>query len=108
MASKKFIELQEISDADLVAELAHTEQKYQRMQFDHAIKGLDNPLDLREARRDIARLKTEIRRREVANMSEEELAGRSKKRERRRKESKEKARSRKADALRKSSKHLRG
>jgi len=83
MASKKYLELQEFSDSDLVSELEQTEFQYQKLKFDHTIKGLENPLVLREVRRDIARLKTEIRRREVANMSKEELANRSKIRARR-------------------------
>lgn len=84
MASKKFLELQDYNEADLRSELASTEAGYQKLKFDHAIKGLDNPLVLREARRDIARLKTEIRRREIAAMDEEQLAKRSKLRARRR------------------------
>lgn len=84
MASKKYLELQEFSDTDLVAELNNLEKNYQKQQFDHAIKGLDDPLTLREVRRDIARLHTEIRRREVNTMSAEEKANRSKIRERRR------------------------
>lgn len=84
MASKKYLELQEFSDTDLVSELEQTEFQYQKLKFDHAIKGLENPLVLREVRRDIARLKTEIRRREVANMSREDIANRSKIRARRR------------------------
>ena len=90
MASKKFLELQDYSSEDLASELAQTETQYQRLKFDHAIKGLDNPLTLREVRRDIARLKTEVRRREVAEMSTEDLANRSKKRSRRRRESRNK------------------
>jgi len=77
MASKKFLELQEFSDADLKAEIGNTETQYQKLKFDHAIKGLDNPIQLRDVRRDIARLKSEERRREVLNMSEDELANRS-------------------------------
>ncbi len=84
MASKKYLELQEFSDDDLVSELEQTEFQYQKLKFDHTIKGLENPLLLREVRRDIARLKTEIRRRQVANMSKEDLANRSKIRVRRR------------------------
>ncbi len=84
MATKKFLELQEFSDADLQSELKETEAQYQKLKFDHAIKGLDNPLVLREVRRDIARLRTEIRRREVAEMSADQLANRSKIRARRR------------------------
>jgi large subunit ribosomal protein L29 len=85
MASKKFLELQEFSDADLSGELDQLEVQYQKLRFDHAIKGLDNPLTIREMRRDIARLKTEVRRREVVSMDAAALAGRSKMRARRRK-----------------------
>lgn len=85
MASSKYKQLQEFSDVDLQTELEGTEVSYQKMQFDHAIKGLENPLLLREVRRDIARLKTEIRRRELQNCSEEDLAKRSKIRARRKK-----------------------
>jgi large subunit ribosomal protein L29 len=90
MASKKFLELQDYTTEDLASELTQTEAQYQRLKFDHAIKGLDNPLTLREVRRDIARLKAEARRREVAEMSAEDLAARSKKRSRRRRERKNK------------------
>lgn len=85
MASKKYLELQEYSDADLAAELNKTSTEFQKLKFDHAIRGLDNPSALKEVRRDIARLKTEVRRREVAGMSAEELSNRSKTRARRRK-----------------------
>lgn len=84
MASKKYLELQEFSVEDLSSELQQREMEYQKLQFDHAIKGLENPLVLRESRRDIARLKTEIRRREVAAMDRDALKSRSKIRARRR------------------------
>jgi len=84
MASKQFIELQELSDADIRAELSEVESQYQKLKFDHAIRGLENPLVLRQVRRNIARLKTEVRRRELAAANEEELANRSKIRQRRR------------------------
>lgn len=83
MATKKYQELQEINDNDLIDTLTETETAYQKLTFDHAIRGLDNPLELRDLRRDVARLKTEIRRREVAAMSPEQLAKRSKIRARR-------------------------
>lgn len=77
MATKKFIELSEMSDADLIAELKQINVQYQKQRFDHTIKGLDNPLTLRNTKRDIARLQTEIRRRELAAMTPEQLAKRS-------------------------------
>lgn len=86
MASKKYIELQEFTDPELMDELKQTEAQYQKMKFDHAIKGLDNPILLKEVRRDIARLKTEARRRELAQMSGEELSNRSKIRRRRKRQ----------------------
>ncbi len=85
MASKKFIELQELTIEDLKAELVAANADYSKLQFDHAVKGLDNPLVLREMRRDIARLNSEMRRRELAEMSPEQLANRSRIRFRRRK-----------------------
>jgi len=84
MASKKFIELQDFGDPELLDELSQTEAQYKKMRFDHAIKGLDNPLVLKEVRRDIAKMKTEARKRELSKMTAEELGNRSKKRARRR------------------------
>jgi large subunit ribosomal protein L29 len=84
MASKKYLELQEFTKEELTAELEQTQAQYQKRQFDHTVKGLDNPLELREMRRDIARIQTEIRRREIAEMPAEDLAKRSKTRARRR------------------------
>lgn len=84
MASSKFQELKSFSDEDLKAELVSTQEQYGKLKFDHAVRGLDNPLILTAARKDIARLKTEIRRREIEAMSEEEIANRAKIRERRR------------------------
>jgi len=86
MATKKYLELQDYSDADLKSELENIETQYQKLQFDHTIRGLDNPLTLREVRRDIARLKTEVRRRELSGMSEEDLSRRDRIRKRRKRQ----------------------
>ena len=84
MATEKFKQLQDMSDTDLQTELDGTINQYQRLKFDHVIKGLENPIGLRDIRRDISRLKTEIRRRELEAMPEEAKAKRSKLRARRR------------------------
>jgi large subunit ribosomal protein L29 len=47
------------------------------MKFDHGSKGLQNPIELKSLKRDIARLKTELRAREISAMTPEQLAGRS-------------------------------
>ena len=86
MATKKYLELQDYSDADLQSELDQTEAQFKKLKFDHAIKGLENPLVLREVRRDLARLKTEIRRRELDQADAKTIANRKRLRSRRRRE----------------------
>lgn len=84
MATKKNLEIRNLSTEDLTHELEENQKNYIKMKFDHAIQSIENPLSLREMRRDIARMKTELRNREVANFSEEDVAKRSKIRARRR------------------------
>ncbi|MDF1694707.1 MAG: 50S ribosomal protein L29 [Saprospiraceae bacterium] len=83
MATKKFITLQGYSDEELTNEINVTEEELKKAKFDHAIHGLDNPLKLKDVKKDIARLYTEQRRRELAGMTPEQLAKRSKIRRRR-------------------------
>lgn len=85
MATKKYLELKELSAEDLANELVEIKAQYQKLKFDHAVKGLENPLIIREIRRDVARIKGEIRSRELAAMSAEDLAKRDRIRARRRK-----------------------
>lgn len=87
MASEKYKQLQEMSDTDLMTELDGTLTQYQRLKFDHVIKGLENPIGLRDVRRDIARLKTEMRKRVLTAMPEVAIAKRSRIRARRRSKS---------------------
>ena len=82
MATKKFIELKEFADEQLANELKETQVLYNKLKFDHAMKGLENPLRIRGARRDIARMKSELRRREIAQLTPEQLAKRTKSRKR--------------------------
>ncbi len=85
MATKKYEEIHAMSLEELQTELAESEAYIQKIRFEHAVQGLANPLLIRNVRRDIARLNTEIRRREIAEMTPEQLTNRSKLRERRRK-----------------------
>jgi len=83
MPTKKSLELKEFTSEDLQSELQETLKQYQKMKFDHATKGLENPLSIREVRRDIARMETELRRREMETMNESSLVKRSRIRSRR-------------------------
>ena len=85
MANNKLTGLKELTEEALQDELDNSESLYRRMKFEHAIKGLANPMELRDLRRNIARLNNELRSRQVATMSADELALRSKIRARRRK-----------------------
>lgn len=83
MAIEKVKELSSLSDTDLQAELESMNKSYQMMTFEHAVKGLEDPLHLRAMRRNIARVHTEIRKREIESMTPEQLAKRSRIRNRR-------------------------
>lgn len=85
--AKEKLDVAAMTEADMQTELASMTNEYQTMKFDHAVKGLANPLELRELRRNIARIQTEVRSREVAAMTPDQLELRSKLRARRRRQS---------------------
>ena len=85
MAKEKFAPA-ELNDEQLRSELQTRDREYQQMKFDHAAKGISNPMELRDLRRDIARIHTEVRSREMAEMTPEQLEMRSKIRARRRRQ----------------------
>ena len=85
MASNKSLELRNATDADLQEQLTDSTTSLEKMKFDHTVNGIANPLQIRSVRRDVARIKTEIRRRELAAMAPEELAKRDQIQRRRRK-----------------------
>ena len=61
----KMTELKELELKDLVEKLETTELKLQQLKLNHSIAPLENPSQIKAVRRDIARLKTEIRQREL-------------------------------------------
>ena len=52
--------LKDISLADLKARIQEDELRLKKLEFAHAITPLENPMSIRDLRRDIARLKTEL------------------------------------------------
>lgn len=78
MATNKQIDLKSMTVDAIQAELDQARESLGRMQFDHGTKGLQNPLEMKEVKKDIARYLTELRSRELAGMSASEKAGRSK------------------------------
>jgi large subunit ribosomal protein L29 len=59
-------EIRDMSDGDIHARLAEFEEERFRLKFRSATEPLENPLRLRTIRRDIARLKTILRERQLA------------------------------------------
>ncbi len=60
-------EIKELSTADLRERLAQMEKEYLQLKVNHAVSPLDNPAKLTADRRMIARVKTELRQRELKN-----------------------------------------
>lgn len=86
--AKNKLELGNLSTEELAAELAKAKKHYEDMEFTHNATPLKNTGELVIARRNVARIHTEIRRRELASATPEQLANRSKIRARRRREKK--------------------
>ena len=61
----KINEIRELSTQDLVERLEATVEQLQKMKLNHAITPLENPSQIKLVRRDIARMKTVLRQREL-------------------------------------------
>jgi large subunit ribosomal protein L29 len=57
--------IRDLSEADLAARISEDEQRLKKLEFAHAISPLENPVSIRELRKDIARLKTELRKKQL-------------------------------------------
>ena len=58
-------EIKELETKDLVERIESEVAKYNQMKINHSISPLENPSQIKAARRDIARMKTELRQREL-------------------------------------------
>ncbi|MBX5439051.1 MAG: 50S ribosomal protein L29 [Thermoflavifilum sp.] len=63
--AKTKIDVKTLSDQDLVQKIAEETLHLKRLRFSHAISPLENPMSIRQTRREIARLKTELRHRQI-------------------------------------------
>jgi large subunit ribosomal protein L29 len=54
-----------MNEQDLKAKINEDELRLKKLQFAHAISPLENPMTIRNLRRDIARLKTELKKKEL-------------------------------------------
>ncbi|MCG9912482.1 MAG: 50S ribosomal protein L29 [Flavobacteriales bacterium] len=62
-------EVKELSNTELQEKLVDLQSELARMRMNHAVSPLENPLSLRAQRKSIARLLTEIRKRELEQVN---------------------------------------
>jgi large subunit ribosomal protein L29 len=55
--------LKDLNEKDLNARIGEDKLRLKKLEFAHAISPLENPLSIRGLRKDIARLKTELKKR---------------------------------------------
>jgi large subunit ribosomal protein L29 len=53
--------IQGLNEQDLQARIKEDEQRLKKLEFAHAISPLENPMSIRTLRKEIARLKTELK-----------------------------------------------
>ena len=63
----KINKIREMSSPDLQKELGELKSELFKLRFSLATNGLDNPMKIKEVKKDIARIKTVLRERELTN-----------------------------------------
>ena len=53
--------VKEMSEADLKSRIVEDELRVKKLKFAHAVSPLENPMSIRDVRKDLARLKTALR-----------------------------------------------
>ena len=61
----KIKEIKQLDTKELVEKIENAETALDKMKLNHQITPLENPSQIKVARRDIARMKTELRQREL-------------------------------------------
>lgn len=59
-------EIHSLNSEELKERIAAEKENYQKLKFAHAISPIENPMKIRESRKLIARLNTEIKAKELA------------------------------------------
>ena len=61
--------LKEMSEQDLKSRIAEDELRIKKLKFAHAVSPLENPMSIRDVRKDLARVKTELRSKQLGSQS---------------------------------------
>jgi large subunit ribosomal protein L29 len=57
--------IQGLNEQDLQARIKEDEMRLKKLEFAHAISPLENPMNIRSLRRELARLKTELKKKQI-------------------------------------------
>ncbi|MGN6601736.1 MAG: 50S ribosomal protein L29 [Ginsengibacter sp.] len=57
--------LKQMTEKDLEARIREDELRIKKLKFAHAVSPLQNPMSIRDVRRDLARTKTELRKKQL-------------------------------------------
>ena len=58
--------IQSLSVEDLGARIKEDELRLKKLEFAHALSPLENPMSIRSLRRELARLKTELKKKQIS------------------------------------------
>ncbi len=58
--------IQGLEEQDLTAKIKEDELRLKKLEFAHAISPLENPVSIRNLRRELARLKTELKKKQLS------------------------------------------
>ncbi len=58
--------IQGLEGQDLTARIKEDEMRLKKLEFAHAISPLENPVSIRNLRRELARLKTELKKKQLS------------------------------------------
>jgi len=61
----KASEIRELSTPEIIERIDENKKVLTRLRLNHAVSPLDNPNKIRESKKDVARLKTELRVRQI-------------------------------------------
>ena len=64
---KKGTELKDLTVVELQDKLQEERSALTKLRFNHTVSPIESPMQLRSKRRDVARILTELRKRELAN-----------------------------------------
>jgi len=58
--------IQGLSEQDIESRIKEDEMRLKKLEFAHAISPLENPMSIRGLRREVARLKTELKKKQLS------------------------------------------